>query len=444
MFRRIITAGAVAALVLGLATAPAPAAPEAPADRQFDWVIDVSSRLPAPAAEIEQHLDAALLAAVGGADGFNRAFEPLGALTPGPVVASSPTTLRRVATRGAGRLLATLSVDADGLLSELRFTPYLPAPTSWAEVDASAKALAPRVSLAVERVSPAGCTLVHGIDPGTARPLGSAFKLYVLGALARTISSGKLSWDTPLALNPAWKSLPSGVLQDEPDGTVHTLAQYADYMISISDNTAADHLLHEVGRQEVARQFALWGNHAAGNDPVLTTRELFALKSRHYPVVAAAYAALPPRLRARALPALDRIPRSALSGWQQPRMIDKLEWFGSPIGMCRALAGLWNFEDPHVATAMSITDGGLGLPAAGFSTTWFKGGSEPGVLTASYLARAADGSLYTASLMLSDPSHAFDEATAAAQATALLRGALQLAAGQRTVPAANHSQVDRF
>jgi hypothetical protein len=429
MFRRIITSGAVAALMLGLAASPAPAAPAATVDSQFDWVVDVSGRLPVSAAELGDHFDAALLAAVGGADGFNKVVQPLGALTAGQVISRSGTSLRRVVTASqAGGLLATLTVDGDGLLAGLTFTPYLPAPTSWAQVDASLKTLAPRVSFAAARVTPTGCTPVHGLDPGTARPLGSAFKLYVLGALTRTIASGKLSWNTPLALNPAWKSLPSGVLQDQPDGTVHTLAQYADYMISISDNTAADHLLHEVGRNQVEAQFAQWGNHAAGNDPVLTTRELFALKSWQYPVAAGAYALLPPRLRTAALAALDRVPRTALSAWTQPRMIDNLEWFGSPLDMCRALAGLWSFHDPQVNTAMTLNDGGLGLPAADFPTVWFKGGSEPGVLTLNYLARTADGSLLTASLMASDPAHPFTE-NAAIEGVALLRGALQLAAG---------------
>jgi hypothetical protein len=285
------------------------------------------------------------------------------------------------------------------------------------------------VSFAAARVTGSRCVLTHGVDPGTARPLGSAFKLYVLGALARTISDGKLSWDTPLALDPAWKSLPSGILQDQPDGTVHTLAEYADYMISISDNTAADHLLHTVGRDRVEAQFGLWGNHAAGNAPVLTTRELFALKSRHYPATATAYAALPPRLRGPALTALDRVPLTSLSGWAQPRMIDRLEWFGSPVDMCRALAGLWADHSPQVGRAMTLNDGGIGLPAADFPTVWFKGGSEPGVLTLNYLARAADGTLVTASLMLSDPAHALDEAAVAPQALALLRGAVQLTAG---------------
>ncbi|GAA3350858.1 serine hydrolase [Amorphoplanes nipponensis] len=425
MFRRFAAVAAALMLVVGFPAAPARAA--TPADTQFAWLVDASARLPVPAAELAQHLDQEMLTAIGGADGFNDALRPLAPFTPGAVVSSSPTQLRRLVSGPAGPLLATLTVDRAGLLAGLFFSPYLPAPTTWNEIDGSLRTLAPRVSFAAMRISPAGCRLVHGREADAARPLGSAFKLYVLGAVAEAVGSGRLSWTDRVPLKAAWKSLPSGVLQNEPDGTVHTLAEYADYMISISDNTATDHLIHTVGRDAVQRQFTRFGNTAA-NAPVLTTREFFALKGWRYPAAAAAYVALPPALRARTLPALDRVPLTAITPWQTPRMIDKVEWFGSPVDMCQAYAGLWARHDPAVNTALTMTDAGLGLPSAEFPTVWFKGGAEPGVLTFNYLARTADGALLTASLMLSDPVRPLPEATVAPQVTALLRGALQLAA----------------
>jgi hypothetical protein len=50
-------------------------------------------------------------------------------------------------------------------------------------------------------------------------------------------------------------------------------------------------------------------------------------------------------------------------------------------------------------------------------------------LTLNYLARAADGDLISASVMVSDPRGPLDEAVVAPQALAALRGAIQLAAG---------------
>jgi hypothetical protein len=127
------------------------------------------------------------------------------------------------------------------------------------------------------------------------------------------------------------------------------------------------------------------------------------------------------------LPLLDRVPLTSITAWSQPRMINKVEWFGSPVDMCQAYAGLWRQHEPPVHAALTRNDGGIALPAAEFPTVWFKGGSEPGVLTLSYFARAADGDLVTASLMLSDPARPLDEAVAP-QAMALLRGAIELSA----------------
>ncbi|MGW4943002.1 serine hydrolase [Actinoplanes sp. NPDC004185] len=421
MVRRIVAVIAALTLTLGLPAAPVLAA--SPAETQFAWLMDASARLPVPADELAQHLDQALLAA-----DLNEALRPLAPFTPAAVISSSPTELRQLVSSPAGTLLVSLTVNASGLITGLRLTPYLPAPTTWTAVDSSLRTLAPRVSFAAMRISPAGCRLVHGRNPDTVRPWGSAFKLYVLGALAEAVKSGRLSWDTELPLNPAWKSLPSGVMQNEPDGTVHTLTEYADHMIAISDNTATDHLIHRVGREAVRRQFTRFGN-SAPNAPVLTTREFFALKGWHYPAAASSYAALSPALRARMLPLLDRVPLTSITAWPNPRMIDKVEWFGSPVDMCQAYAGLWRQHEPAVNAALTINDGGVGLPTAEFPTVWFKGGSEPGVLTLNYFARAADGDLVTASLMLSDPARPLDEASVAPRAVALLRGALQLTAG---------------
>jgi hypothetical protein len=431
VLRRIIAAAAALTLAIGVQAVPAQAA--APTDTQFAWLIDASARLPVPADELTRHLDRDVLTALGGPDGFNDAVRPYAPFTAGAVVSSSPTELRRLVSGRTGTLLAILTVDRAGLLAGLRLTPYPPAPTSWNELDAALRTLAPRVSFAAMRISPSGCLLLHGADPDTARPLGSAFKLYVLSALAQAVESGRLSWATELPLNPAWKSVPSGVLQDEPDGTVLTLAEYADYMISISDNTATDHLIHRVGRGAVRRQFTRLGN-TAPNSPVLTTREFATLKGWHYPGVASAYAALPGGLRAPMLSLVDRVPRTSITAWQEPRMIDEVEWFGSPVDMCEAYASLWARQDPAIDAALTINDGGIALPSADFPTVWFKGGSEPGVLTLNYLARSADGTLATASLMLSDPAHPLDEATLAPRAVVLLRGAIRLAVSLPPVP----------
>ena len=124
-------------------------------------------------------------------------------------------------------------------------------PTTWAAVDKQVQQAAPQTRLLVARVTGGGCKTVHAVDATTPAPLGSAFKLYVLDALARAIAAGTVSWDQRLTLTSQLTSLPSGELSTEPAGTQVTVLQAAEDMISSSDNTAADLLITLVGRTAV-------------------------------------------------------------------------------------------------------------------------------------------------------------------------------------------------
>jgi Beta-lactamase enzyme family len=412
-------------------TIPA-AAPATTALQQLEWLIDASARPPISTAELDQHLTPQLLVAAGGPAGFNQALESVGKLSVQQLLLNQPAHVEAVTVSANGVFFADLRTDASGLISGLGLAPYVASPHTWQQLDTRLRALAPEVSFAAMTIGPGGgCHVVHGINAGTARPLGSAFKLYVLGALGQAVASHHASWDEQLAIHEQWKSLPSGVLQNEPPGTELTLRQYADYMISISDNTAADHLIHFLGRGAVQAQLFRFGMQDPGRDiPFLTTRELFALKSVRYPALADSYLALPPRLRAAALPGLDRIPLSQLHGWTQPELINQLEWFASPTDICRAYAGLWRENAQPgmgaIGDALAINDGGIGLDRTTYPLVWFKGGSEPGVLTVNYLARTSAGQLLVSSLMLASPDSALDEAAIVGEVLALARGGIQL------------------
>ena len=79
-----------------------------------------------------------------------------------------------------------------------------------------------------------------------------------------------------------------------------------------------------------------------------------------------------------------------------------------------------------IGDALAINDGGIGLDRATYPLVWFKGGSEPGVLTVNYLARTSTGQLLVSSLMLANPGSAFDEAAIIGEVLALARGGIQL------------------
>jgi hypothetical protein len=344
---------------------------------------------------------------------------------------SEPATLvARLDGSGGVSLRTTIVVEPSGAgrITGLLFQPYTPVrrPTSWDEVDDGLAGLASQASLlAVEvgREAP-----VHAREAERVGAIGSAFKLYVLGALGAAIADGSASWDERLAVRDAWKSLPSGDMREEPAGRRFTLRRYAQEMIAVSDNTATDHLIHRLGRAAVEAELERMGAGTAPSAlPFLTTREMFALKLSATDEFRRAYIAAAPQARRRLLARVDRLPVSVekMSGWTSPRDIDSLEWFASPAGLVRAMVSLREAaRRPGLAPIRAVLarNPGVVLDAATWRYPAFKGGSEPGVLCLTWLMERRDGRVFALALVLNDPGRDVDQAAA----VALAEGALQL------------------
>lgn len=269
------------------------------------------------------------------------------------------------------------------------------------------------------RVGPDGtCRSIHEIAPGTPRPTASQFKLFVLGALADQIAAGRVSWDQQVTVSDALKSVGNGEgsLQVAKGGTRVSVEEAATKMISISDNTATDLLVRLIGREDIEAKFGQWTEHASANQPFLLTREMFLL---HYvPGLAEQYLATPQGQRAAFLAAsVDPLPMWAIGGGltTEPSHIDDIEWFASPADVCRAFAGLHaQSERKALAPLPSVLSqevGGIGLDRSRWPTIWFKGGSEPGVLTLGWLATDGDGRTFVVEAMVSNPDAALSEAS---------------------------------
>ena len=180
------------------------------------------------------------------------------------------------------------------LITLLLFEPAreLPSAASWGELDAELGKIAPEVSVFAAEVKAGKCEPVHGLNSDRKLAIGSAFKLYVLGELARQVGTGKLSWDEQLSIREEWKSVPSGKMQDEPAGTRHSVSYFAGQMISISDNTAADHLIHLLGRERVEANLTEMGmTDPSKNAPFLLTRDMVVLKATGNDALAKSYLA---------------------------------------------------------------------------------------------------------------------------------------------------------
>jgi len=210
--------------------------------------------------------------------------------------------------------------------------------------------------------------------------VGSAFKLAVLSSLNAEIVARQHRWDEVVALDPAWKSLPSGIIRVWPDRTPLTLATLANEMISISDNTAADALLSIAGRENVEAM-------APHDRPYLSTREAFILKDPVNGILLARYRAADLTGRRALLPEIDKLPLPDVSifGSGQPMATD-IEWFFTPGELCTLIDSVRDLG------AMQIN------PGIATKKDWqqiaYKGGSEPGVLNFTTALTAKNGRHY--------------------------------------------------
>ena len=190
--------------------------------------------------------------------------------------------------------------------------------------------------------------------------IASAFKLVVLAALNRK----QVPMDTVLPLRPDLKSLPSGILQEWPDNSLMTVQTLANLMISQSDNTATDLLIHHMGK-------AILEDIAPVNRPFLTTREAFLLKGRSRQNQRARWQEADLNQRSEIIANLVRQGQPSSHDVLLHPTLD-IEWFLT----ARELADLLNELRGH--PSLAINPGPLN--ASDWLDYAYKGGSEPGAL----------------------------------------------------------------
>jgi hypothetical protein len=240
------------------------------------------------------------------------------------------------------------------------------------------------------------------LNPDMPLAIGSAFKLYVLGALVEEVRAGRRTPADVITLGADGRSIPSGQMQDWPRDAPVTLSTTANLMIAISDNTATDLLIRTLGRETVEAMLPVMGMADPTRTlPFLTTHEMIALKARD-PAAAQAYAAMDTASRRAFL--TERLPRGSIdpdrldpSAFSRPAFVDSIEWFASAADLCRAMDWLRRSTPGDAGSGLSVLRGalainrGLDIPRSRFPWVGFKGGSEPGVLNMTYLLQAADG-----------------------------------------------------
>lgn len=275
-------------------------------------------------------------------------------------------------------------------------------PRSWAGINSRFRSIAPMASYFAAEIRDGELTPIASYHADISLPVASSFKLYVLGAIARQIAAGPLTWDTRLTIRDDLRSLPSGDLRYREAGTTLPIEFVAEQMICQSDNTATDHLIAVAGREQVEQMLGLMGHHdPAANIPLLNTREWFAMRMRLDSDQISAYlAASVPERRRILQQEIDPIARTLTEDepWPGPAESNRLEWFASAEDLGRAIAWLQPYvasgEMAPVANALSLNPG-VPYPPDDWQYVGFKEGYETGLKAMSWLLQRRDGRWFT-------------------------------------------------
>lgn len=265
----------------------------------------------------------------------------------------------------------TLTLDAKGFVAGLWFGNVSQNNDSWDSLKKELRKVPGRTNLYVIKN---GKEVLFSKNPDKSLALGSTFKVYILKVLSDEVKAGKRSWSDVVKLKEEWKSVPSGVLQKWPSGAPLTLQTLATKMISISDNTATDHLLYTLGRNKVEKI-------SPQNVPFLSTLEMFKLKG--IPGMDKKYLALGLKGKRKVLEEIKSFKKSDLVLDSSPDHIDTIEWFANPRELCELFYELKNSK------VLAVNPGVL--DKANYKYVGYKGGSEPGVIQMTHLVQTKGG-----------------------------------------------------
>ena len=258
----------------------------------------------------------------------------------------------------------------------------------WDEAEQALTGLGDEVVYLAARIDDDGvCEPIASHEPDQRGPLASTFKLYVLGALIDAVEEGRIGWEDELEITEQLVSLPSGVLQTEDPGTMVTVAEAAELMIEVSDNTGTDLLIDLLGRETIEDAQADYGHtDPSVNRPFITTREMFQLSAS--PEDTEAFVAADEDGRRQVLEGLADQPLPDPAELQlEPSLPQQPEWYASPAEMCDALVAI---DEASTGQDMQPAREAFGAePPPRIDDEWAliggKAGGQPGVHAQAWL-----------------------------------------------------------
>lgn len=289
-------------------------------------------------------------------------------------------------------------------IAGLRFGEPVPLHDSWEQVRTDLSRLPGTTAAWVTRLSPGGPPLLAR-QPRQPLAVASAFKLLVTVTLAEAISAGKRQWAEVISTETRWRSLPSGWLQDWPAGSPVTLHTLATLMLARSDNTAADHLLHTLGRETVeATQRRLQLDAGQRNQPFLSTGEMFRLKLIADPDLRQRFlAAEVDRRRQILAQEVASLNLASAVPLTRPSLLGEMEWHFSAADLARLADELRRSPQADIVLPLLALQPPMAIDAQIWPYVGYKGGADCGVQSAMVLLRHQSGAWFAVALIWNNP-----------------------------------------
>ena len=295
------------------------------------------------------------------------------------------------------------------LVNGLRVTSIDKGSNSLEDIIGELKKLPGQTALTVARLGAGDFQSIAAHNADKPLAIGSTFKLYILSELVRSIAAGERKWSDTIELTE--KSLPSGVMQNWETGAPVTFHTLASMMISISDNTATDQLITALGREKIEKMLSTAGNsNPALSVPFLKTAEMFKIKGSGKRNLASIYAAEDASgkraLLANEIAVFKTGDIDLKDFLKKPTYISQIEWFASTNDLARAMNWLrLNSEKSPTERARGILTINKALPpdeAANWNYVGYKGGSETGVISLTYLLQSKKSEWFVLSATWND------------------------------------------
>ncbi len=408
--------------------------PDGSATNQLRWLLGELASSNTSLSEINAHFHPDFLAQIPAAT-IRDEIAAMRAEISDPVIddliTATPVYTRGIiAQRGqtSGAMFISLNTNYgdgvdDGLITSLSWTPgfftdgsnVTPefANANLSSLGQSVRGLATNTAMLVASIENDRCKGIYGHNAQLSYPTGSIFKLWVLGALAEEIRKGRISPSAMVAMKSDEYAL-GGAINDVAPGTQIPLAQMANLMLGVSDNTATDHIHDLIPRNRLEKILARFNNKNKSDlTPFLSTNEQFHVGFTLTPAKAQAYANGSDSEQ-RTILTNDIEPLGAVTGFQQNNWDELLEssWSASAFDVCQAYAGLRTYDNR--SEAFELLDQAAGADAVLLSLrkrwdrVWQKGGSLATVdgnfvFTLSWLLESDDKGAYVVVIMLNNP-----------------------------------------